>query len=71
MWKSKCLNFSRWLGAFNRCTNKDVHCIKLIKLLLFEGIKANVFAPSAYGLVQNPPRTHLRPRTLVGKHWSK
>jgi len=71
MWKSKCLNFSRWLGTFNRCTNKNVDCIKLIKLVLFEDIKANLFVPSACGHVQSPPRTHLRPQTLVGKYWSK
>jgi len=46
MWNSKFLNFSRWFGTFNSCTNKNVECIKLIKLLLFEGIKANLFAPS-------------------------
>jgi len=59
----KFSNFSRWLGAFNRHTNKDR--IKLIKIVLFESIKGNVFAPSACGLIQSLPRTR------VGKHCPK
>jgi len=41
------LKFSRWLGAFNRCTNKNVDSIKLIKTVLFEGIKATLLDLSA------------------------
>jgi len=35
---------------FNRCTNKNVDGMKLIELLLCEGITANLFAPSACDL---------------------
>jgi len=37
----------------NRCTNKNVGGMKLIQFLLGEGITANLFAPSACGLIQN------------------
>jgi len=36
--------FSRWMGVFNRCTNRNVVCIKLINLL-FGGIKAELVRP--------------------------
>jgi len=38
---------------------QNAGCIMLIKLLLFEAIKANVFAVSVYGLIQILPRTRL------------
>jgi len=44
--------------------------MKLIKLLLFKRLKANLFAPSACGLIQNFLRTQLSPRARVGKHCS-
>jgi len=56
------LKFSRWLGAFNRCTNKNVDGMKLIILLLFEDIKANLFYPSA-GFLNRCPRLPLGPRS--------
>jgi len=68
MWNSKFLNFSRWLGTFNCCTNKNVGWVKLINILLFEGIKAILLAPNACGLTQSLQRTDLSPRTRVGKH---
>jgi len=37
--------------------------MKLIQFLLGEGITANLFAPSAYGLIQNLPRTQMSLRT--------
>ena len=42
---------------YNPCMNKNVSCIKLIKLLLCEGIAENLFAPSACGLTQRRPGT--------------
>ena len=42
---------------FNRCSNKNVDGMKLIQLLLCEGITANVFAPRVCGLIQSLPRT--------------
>jgi len=39
--------------------DQNAGCIMLIKLLLFEAIKANVFAVSVYGLIQILPRTRL------------
>jgi len=65
MWNSKFLNFSRWLGTYNRCANKNVDCIKLIKLLLLVSIKANLFALSTCRHIQSLPRTR------IGKHCSK
>jgi len=50
--------FPRWLGAFNRCTNKNIDGMKLIILLLFEGIKAKLFHPSA-GFINRGPRPPL------------
>jgi len=51
--------FSHWLVHFNRFTNKNVDGMKLIELL-WEGIPANLFTPSACGS-QSLPRTHQEP----------
>ena len=40
--------------------DQNAGCIMLIKLLLFEAIKANVFAVSVYGLIRIHPRTRFR-----------
>jgi len=48
MGKVEFLKFSRRLGAFNRCMNKNVDCVKMIKLLLFDGIKANSITPIVF-----------------------
>jgi len=45
--------------------------MKLIKLLLCEGITANLFSPSAYGLIQSLPRTQMSPRLGVEKQCVK
>ena len=60
--EQQIFEFFTVIRYINRCTNKNVDCIKLIKLSLFEGIKANLFALSACGLIQSLPRTR------VGKH---
>jgi len=54
-------NLSRWLGPFHCSTNINVDCVKLINLLLFEGIKANSLALADL--------SKSLPRTRVGKHW--
>jgi len=48
---------------YNPCMNKNVSCIKLIKLLLCEGTAENLFAPNACGLTQSLPRTQMSPGT--------
>jgi len=48
---------------YNPCMNKNVSCIKLIKLLLCEGIAENLFASSARGLTQSLPRIQMSPGT--------
>jgi len=69
--KVEDLNCSRWFGAFHGCMDKNVDCFKLLKLLFFEGINANLFVLSACGLIQSLPRTQMSPRIWTGKHCPK
>jgi len=43
----ECFNFSPWLGAFKSLCEQKRRSYKIDKKILFEGIKANLFAPSA------------------------
>jgi len=55
---------------FNRCTNKNANCIKLIKLLLCEGITENLFAPSACGLILSRVRGLRLRNTDLTRGWT-
>ena len=56
---------------FNRCTNKNVTCIKMIRFLLCVGIIENTFALSACEPIQSFPRSQMSPRTRFEKHCSR